>query len=116
MALGEITTARDGPAFLIAAATMYEAIAANCSSPQTAELNANARAATLMKWVHIGLVQGVGLVVLAAIIDPPHAKPLLAGGAITGSIMYALYMHAAASGLASSEPPTEDWSNQQQAA
>lgn len=48
-----------GTAFLVSAGVMYEIIAAACSSPQTTELNAGARAKTLMKWVHLGVVQGL---------------------------------------------------------
>jgi hypothetical protein len=110
VAVGDTVNAGDGVAFLVACATMYEAIAASCSSPQTTELNAGARADTLMKWVNLGLAQGAALCIAAAVIDKKHAKAFIAGGAIAGGIMYASYAHAKASGLASSEPGTETWS------
>ena len=108
MALDSVSNG-DGVAFLVAAATMYEAIAASCSSPQTTELNAGARADTLMKWVNLGIAQGAFFCIAASVIDKRHAKAILAGGALAGGIMYASYAHAKASGLASSAPPTENW-------
>lgn len=100
---------RSGTAFLISATFAYSAIAKACSSPQTAELNADKRAPTLMKWVNIGTAEALGLVVLAALIDRPHRVELLAGGAMAVAITYAQYLHAKAAGLKSSEPPTETW-------
>lgn len=110
MALEQVgggSSAGNGVAFLVGAAIVYEAIAANCSSPQTAELNAKSRAETLMKWVNIGAAQGVGLTVIASLYDKQHAKPILAGGLLTAGLMYALYTHAKVVGLQSTEPGTE---------
>src|ERR1035437_9182555 len=100
-------TPGNGIAFLVSAGIVYEVIAANCSSPQTAELNASTRAATLMKWVNLGCGQAALFVVAAALFDRGHAKPILAGGALAGGIMYALYTHSIKSGLANAGPPTE---------
>ena len=97
----------NGVAFLVSAGIVYEIVAANCSSPQTAEINADKRASTLMKWVNIGVVQSVGFVVIAAAIDRKHAGALLAGGTIAGVIMYGSYLHSMKAGLSSSEPGTE---------
>ena len=99
----------NGKAFLISAAVMLEAIAAACSSPQTTELNASARAETLMKWVKIGIGLGTGLVVIGAIVEPENAGPILAGGLITGGAMWYLYKHAKAAGLSSKKPATENY-------
>jgi hypothetical protein len=96
-----------GVAFLVGAEIVYTAIAANCSSPQTTEINASTRAGTLMKWVLLGLAQGAFFTVAAALYDRKHAKPILAGGALAGGVMYASYLHGASKGLASSAPPTE---------
>lgn len=96
-----------GVAFLVGAEIVYTAIAANCSSPQTTELNAGTRAPTLMKWVLLGLAQGAFFTVAAAMYDRSHAKPILAGGALAGSVMYVSYLHGRAAGLASAAPPTE---------
>ena len=96
-----------GIAFLVSAGIVYEIIAAACSSPQTTEINADTRADTLMKWVHIGLGQAAAFVVIAAAIDRPHAAPILAGGGLAAGSMYVAYKHAKEAGLASCEPPTE---------
>lgn len=108
MALEQVgNTAGDGVAFIVAAGIVYEIVAANCSSPQTTELNAGARAGTLMKWVNLGMVQAAVFVGAAAAFDRRHAKPILAGGTLAGVFMYALYAHAKASGLANPGPATE---------
>lgn len=97
----------NGVAFLVGAEIVYTAIAANCSSPQTTELNASTRAETLMKWVTLGLAQGAFFTIAAALYDRPHAKPILAGGVLAGGVMYVSYLHGRAAGLASKAPGTE---------
>lgn len=99
----------NGQAFLISAAVMLEAVAAACSSPQTTEINASARADTLMKWVHIGLGIGAVLVTIGAVIEPAHRPAILAGGFGTGAVFYGLYRHAHASGLQNGGPGTESY-------
>lgn len=98
-----------GVAFLVSAGIVYEIIAAACSSPQTAEINAHKRAGTLMKWVHIGIVQAIGFVLVAAYLDKKHRWEILAGGGVAAGAMYGQYVHARAAGLASSEPGTESY-------
>jgi hypothetical protein len=100
--------AGSGTAFLVSAGIVYEIIAAACSSPQTTEINASTRADTLMKWVHIGLVQAALFVGAAAWLDRAHRTEIIAGGTVAGALMYGQYIHAKAAGLASKEPPTED--------
>jgi hypothetical protein len=97
----------DGIAFLVSAGIVYEIIAAACSSPQTTEINAASRADTLMKWVHIGLVQAAAFVLVAAAFDERHRKPILAGGFLAGALMYGQYTHAKRAGLANGGPSTE---------
>ncbi len=97
-----------GIAFLVSAGIVYEIIAAACSSPQTTEINAGTRAPTLMKWVHIGLVQAALFVGVAAYFDRAHRKEIIEGGAAAGVLMYAQYLHARDAGVRSKEPPTED--------
>ena len=99
----------NGIAFLVSAGIMYEIIAAACSSPQTTEINAAARSETLMKWVHIGLLQGFVFVIAAAVYDRKHAKPILVGGTLAGGLMLLQYRHANAAGLANGGPPTETY-------
>jgi hypothetical protein len=98
-----------GPAFLISAGLVYEAIAAACSSPQTAELNADKRAPTLMKWVNIGVVQALGFVAIAALIDSEHRVEIIAGGGLGAGVMYLQYMHALKAGKSNPGPSTESW-------
>lgn len=102
-------TSDNGVPFLVSAGIVYEIIAAACSSPQTTEINAGARATTLMKWVHIGLVQSVLFVGIAATIDRRHAVPIVAGGVLAGGIMYGSYVHAKAAGLKDGGPGTETY-------
>lgn len=99
-----------GVAFLVSSGIVYEIIAANCSSPQTTEINAKVRADTTMKWVYVGLVQAGAFVVIAAWIDRGHAKAILAGGALAAAIMFLSYTHGMAAGLSSTAPGTETWS------
>ena len=101
------TSNGNGVAFLVSAGLVYEAIAAACSSPQTMEINAHARADTLMKWVNLGVAQAVLFVALAAWWDRSHRGAILAGGVLAAGLMYGQYMHAKSSGLRSSEPGTE---------
>lgn len=98
-----------GPAFLIAATLTYDAVAKACSSPQTAELNADKRAPTLMKWVNIGTAEALGLVVLAAAFDRRHRIEILLGGGLAAAITYGEYLHAKKSGLENPGTPTESW-------
>jgi hypothetical protein len=99
----------NGIAFIVSAGVVYEIIAGACSSPQTTEINAGARAETLMKWVNIGMVQSAFFVGVAAAIDKKHRTAILAGGASAMTVMYGSYIHARAAGLASSAPGTEDY-------
>ena len=104
-----LTSNGDGIAFLVAGGLVYEAIAAACSSPQTMEINAKARESTLMKWVHLGVLQAVAFVLIAAYVDKPHRTAILAGGGTAALAMYGQYLHARSSGLASSAPGTETY-------
>lgn len=104
--------ASQGVAFLVSAGIVYEIVAAACSSPQTMEINAPARGPTLMKWVHIGLGQAAGFVVLAAVIDPAHGGAIVTGGLLAGGLMYWQYKHAHKAGMAGAAaglPGTESY-------
>ncbi len=100
---------RSGVAFLVSAGIVFEIIAAACSSPQTTEINAGARAETLMKWVNIGVGTSALFVILAAKIDPPHATEIVSGGVLAGGLMYWYYTHAKKAGLANGGPTTEQY-------
>jgi hypothetical protein len=87
---------------------VYGIVAAACSSPQTAELNARARSATLMKWVKLGLVQAAVFVAVGVWMDKRRWPPLLGGG-LAAAMLWASYRHALESGLSSSAPGTESY-------
>jgi hypothetical protein len=93
-------------------ALTYDIIAAACSSPQTAEINAEARADTLMKWVHIGIGQAALFTLIGAIAEMAQGNspwPPIVGSSLAAGLMYASYAHALKSGLASDEPGTESY-------
>lgn len=94
--------------FMVSAGLVYEIIAAACSSPQTAEINAAKRSATLMKWVKIGLAQSALFVAIAAFVLGGNG-PALMGGALAAGIMWFSYDHANRSGLAQAGPGTEQY-------
>jgi hypothetical protein len=96
-----------GVPFLVSAGIVFEIIAFACSSPQTAEINIDTRGTTLMKWVHLGEGLGVAFVIAAAMIDPAHAGPIIAGGAVAIASSEMFYRHAKASGLSNPGPSTE---------
>jgi hypothetical protein len=102
------TSKSNGIAFLVSAGIVYEIIAAACSSPQTTEINADKRADSLMKWVHIGIGQAAIFIALAAYFDKSHRQPIVAGGVLAGGLMYAQYVHAKKAGLESCAEGTED--------
>jgi hypothetical protein len=99
----------DGIAFLVSSGIVAEIIAKACSSPQTMEINAQARAGTLMKWVWIGTIEAALFVVVAACIDRKHRTAIIAGGLLAGLITYGEYVYARSSGLRSTLPGTESY-------
>ena len=96
-----------GIAFLVSTGIVYEIVAASCSSPQTAEINASSRSDTLMKWVYIGLIQSVVFVAIAAYLDKKNRVPIIFGGVVAGGLMLIQYKHALNCGLKSDLPGTE---------
>lgn len=97
----------DAVAFLVSAGIVYEIIAKDVSSPQTAELNAATRAPTLMKWVHVGQIEAAAFVGIAVMFEPKKAKPILIGGILAMAVTELEYLHAKKSGLENPGPPTE---------
>lgn len=97
--------------FMVSAGLVYEIIAAACSSPQTAEINARKRSATLMKWVKIGLAQSALFVLVAILMADSDKKRWAAffGGAMAGAMMYGSYIYANRCGLAEGGPGTESY-------
>ncbi len=93
-------------------ALTYDVIAAACSSPQTTEINAGARADTLMKWVYVGIGQAAiftAIGVAAETAQGNPAWPALLGFGLAAAMMWASYVHAKSAGLASDEPGTEHY-------
>jgi hypothetical protein len=87
---------------------VYTVISASCSSPQTTEINAKARSGTLMKWVHIGLLQGAVFGILGAYLDRRRWPPLLGAG-LAMTLLYGQYRHALSAGLRTDLPGTEQY-------
>ena len=90
------------------ATLMYDVISATNSSPQTTEINAKKRAATLMKWVYLGLAQGALFVAIGMYLDEERWPPLLGGG-IAAVLLYAQYQYALYQGTHNPGPSTENY-------
>lgn len=99
----------NGIAFLVAGGIVYEIIAKDVSSPQTAELNIRKREATLMKWVHVGQVEAALFILIAAAMDKKHQLPILIGGVLGMAITEVEYLYARESGLRNPGPMTEEY-------
>lgn len=99
-------TTTESQTVAIYAALTYDIISATNSSPQTTELNAAARAETLMKWVKLGLAQAALFGAIGVILDKRRWPPLLGAG-LAGVLLWMQYVHARNSGLSNSGPPTE---------
>jgi hypothetical protein len=106
MADSSLLGRNDADTVALFALTVYGVVAAACSSPQTAEINASKRAGTLMKWVKLGLAQAAVFVAIGVYLDKRRWPPLL-GGALAAAMLWASYQHALRSGLASGAPGTE---------
>lgn len=104
--MGE-TSSNPAVELAVYAAVMYDVIAAACSSPQTTEINASVRAESLMKWVHLGVLQGTLFVALGMATTTGKRWPPLLGGGLAAALMYASYYHAKKCGLENPGTPTE---------
>lgn len=95
----------DAATFGIAATMVYTIFSANCSSPQTTELFAAERSASLWRYVRTSTWQSALLVgVMAA--KSRSAWPAL-GGAATGLMLWLAYDRALRDG-GGQKPPTGD--------
>jgi hypothetical protein len=90
------------------ATLMYDVISATNSSPQTTEINAKKRGPTLMKWVHLGLVQGLLFVIIGMFLDDDRWPPLLGGG-LAAVLLYGQYLYALKSGTQNPGISTETY-------
>lgn len=110
----ESINSNPGNSFLISVGVIYEIVAAINSSPQTTEINADVRAATLMKWVNLGLLQAGVFTAIGAIIAKNtgyEAWPIVLGGTTAGGLIYIQYIYAKNSGIKNGGQPTETYSN-----
>ena len=89
----------------VAAEMVYQLVGSNMSSPQTAELNAAARAPTIQKWVNLTNVEAAAWIIFLCLLDA-SLWPLLGGGLALGG-MVLKYSYAIRSGLDSAEQGTE---------
>lgn len=105
--VADLSASDDGVAFLVTAAVVFDIIAAFCSSPQTAEINVDKRAETLMKWVWLGLGTAALFVGASMFMTNNHKKPIILGGAMAGTVLGVAYVYAKHSGLKSGQPGTE---------
>lgn len=117
MAFGNTPSVGDSAVseFIVSAGLVYEIVAAACSSPQTAEINAAARSDTLMKWVKLGVAQAglfIGLSVLIQVLRGRPWWPVVAGAGLAIALLYCQYVHALRAGLeaaAQGAPATETY-------
>lgn len=91
----------------VAAQTVYQLVGSNMSSPQTAELNAAARAPTINKWVTLTNAEAAGWVVFLCALDKSLWPAV--GGGLAAIGMHLKYKYAIASGVASGAPGTESY-------
>lgn len=94
-------------AVAIAAEMVYQLTGSNMSSPQTAELNAHARAPTIQKWVNINNYESVAWVTFLCWLDGSLWPAL--GGLLALGGMIAKYKYAITCGTKSNEPGTENY-------
>jgi hypothetical protein len=91
----------------VAAEMVYQLVGSNMSSPQTAELNAGARAPTIGKWVNLTMVEAVAWIAFLAWLD--HSWWWVVGGLLALIGMWIKYKYAIRSGLDGSGQPTESY-------
>lgn len=100
---------RRGMTVVGSAELVYQLTGSNMSSPQTAELNAGARAPTIDKWVKITQYEAAAWTAFLCWLFG-NFWPVV-GGALTWSGMWGKYRYAIKCGLSSGAPPTENYKN-----
>lgn len=96
-----------GTEVAITAEMVYQLTGSNMSSPQTAEMNAPARAGTISKWVKITHWEAVGWTAFFMWLYGSWWPAV--GGILSWSGMYGKYRYAISSGLRNGGPPTENY-------
>ncbi len=98
---------RRGAIVALTAEMVYQLTGSNMSSPQTAELNAGARAKTINKWVMLTHWEAIGWTLFFTWLYGSFWA--IVGGGLAWSGMYGKYRYAISSGLKNGGPPTEDY-------
>jgi len=91
----------------VAAEMVYQLVGSNMSSPQTAELNAPARAPTIQKWVNLTNAEAVAWIIFLCVLDNSLWPAL--GGGLAAVGMWLKYRYAIQSGLKNGAPGTESY-------
>lgn len=91
----------------VAAEMIYQLVGSNMSSPQTAELNAPARAPTIDKWVNLTMAEAAAWVIFLCWLDGSLWPAL--GGILAGAGMWLKYRYAINSGLSDGQAGTENY-------
>jgi hypothetical protein len=91
----------------VSAELVWQLVSANLSSPQTAELNAEARAPTIAKWVNLSTAEAVVWLLFLCYLDKSLWPAV--GGLAAGVSMWLKYRYAINSGLKNDAPPTESY-------
>lgn len=81
----------DSVLFGVSAALVFQIFSATNSSPQTTEIFAASRSATLMKWVRRGMVTSLGFMAVMAW-RTRSLWPILGGGAAGASMAWMYYI------------------------
>jgi hypothetical protein len=88
---------------------IYQLTGSNMSSPQTAKMNAPARADTIDEWVNITVIEAIGWIIFFCWLYG-SLWPIVGGG-LAMSGMWGKYRYAITSGLREGGPATEDYTN-----
>lgn len=103
-------TEADAALFGISYLGVADLFSKGTSSPQTTEINAKHRVATLMKWVNISAIESLALIVVLVLAAPRgHKRWPILGGTMSLIITYSEYLYAKACGIKSTAPVTEDF-------
>lgn len=91
----------------LGAEMIYQLTGSNLSSPQSAELNAKARASGIQKWINLTNAEAVAWIVFLCYLDNSYWPAVGGGLALAG--MALKYKYAIKSGLESDEIATENY-------
>lgn len=98
---------RRGMIVAVTAEMIYQLTGSNMSSPQTAQMNAPARADTIDFWVKLTNIEAIGWTVFFCWLYG-SLWPIVGGG-LAWSGMWGKYRYAISTGLKDGGPPTENY-------